>query len=100
MSILLDTVNMQRTVQLENDRARGVLRHESNIRAGAQDMLVRIQLNFDAIVGNVVARTGYGLLCLRGRSKTAKRQRGAATGEKSWSKHDGDQLKSLHYSST
>ena len=28
-------------------------------------MLVRVQLNFDAIVGDVVARTGCGLLCLR-----------------------------------
>src|SRR5450759_100201 len=95
---------MQRPVQFENNRTGSILRHERNVCAGAQRVLVGIQLDLDAIVSNVVARSGNGLRA-GGRSKRADDncQRQIATGEKTWSKHSSDRISRIsdeHYSST
>ena len=66
LPVLFNAVHMQRAVQFENNRTRGILRHKRNVGAGAQRVLVGIQLDLDPIVGHIIARPGDSL-CLRAR---------------------------------
>src|ERR1051326_2717991 len=60
--ILFYAIDVQRTIQFEHHRARGLQRHEGYVRAGAKGVFIGIQLPVDAIVGDVITSAAGGLL--------------------------------------
>ena len=61
LAVFLDSLHVERAIQFKNYRTRRLLRHKGDVGAGAQRMLVRVQLRFDVVTRDVEFRAGRGL---------------------------------------